>query len=469
MNHAEVLQLAQKAIDQYLRQLHEQGVGKSVSPLALKEQLNLSLTAAAQSDFQLQQDLQNYLKHAVGTLDPHFMNQLFSGLQPWALAGEMLAVVTNTTMATYEASPVATLMERELVQHLCRFAGWKTGDGIMVTGGSNANLVGLLMARNKHFPDYKKTGVNGARLVAFVSEEAHYSFGKAANIMGLGTDNIRAVAADEAGRMSPTALKAAIQQSRAAGERPFFVAATAGTTVLGEFDPIDELSVIAREEKLWLHVDGAWGGSVLLSRTHRHLMKGIENADSLGWDTHKMLGTGLVSSFFLTPHSNALRSSHGGGGADYIFHASDAGSWDLGPSSLQCGRKADAIKVWFAWRALGDNGLEAYVDTLFANAQTAATLVKQTAGLELVVEPTSLNVCFRVKRPQHIASSQWHRMLREHLMKKGLAMVNMATRRDDSFIRLITAHPGQNEKILKPFLTELMKAAEELSHQRTAL
>lgn len=467
MNHAEVLQLAQKAIDQYLRQLPEQGVGSALAPLGLKAQLDLSLTATAQSDFQLQQDLQNYLKHAVGTLDPHFMNQLFSGLQPWALAGEMLAAVTNTTMATYEAGPVATLMERELVQHLCRFAGWSTGDGIMVTGGSNANLVGMLMARNKLFPDYKKSGVSGATLVAFVSEEAHYSFGKAANIMGLGTDNIRSVAADEAGRMSASALRTAIQQSRAAGERPFFIAATAGTTVLGEFDPIDELSVIAREEKLWLHVDGAWGGSVLVSRKHRQLMKGIQNADSLGWDTHKMLGTGLVSSFFLTPHTNALRLSHGGGGADYIFHASDAGSWDLGPSSLQCGRKADAIKVWFAWRALGDDGLEAYVDNLFSNAQTAARLVKQTAGLELVIEPTSLNVCFRVKRPQHIASSHWHRMLREHLMKKGQAMVNMATRKDDSFIRLITAHPEQNEEVVRSFLTQLLKAAEELNQVRT--
>lgn len=464
MNHSEVLQLAQKAIDQYLRQLSGHGVGVSLTPLELKERLSLALTAKPQTDHQLQQDLQNYLQYAVGTLDPHFMNQLFSGLQPWALAGEMLATVTNTTMATYEASPVATLMERELVQHLCQFAGWKNGDGIMVTGGSNANLVGMLMARNQLFPDYKKTGVNGARLVAFVSEEAHYSFGKAANIMGLGTDNIRAVAADEQGRMSPEALKAAIKESRAHGEQPFFIAATAGTTVLGEFDPIDELSVIAREEKIWLHVDGAWGGSVLVSRKHRHLMKGIENADSLGWDTHKMLGTGLVSSFFLTPHANALRSSHGGGGADYIFHASDAGSWDLGPSSLQCGRKADAIKVWFAWRAMGDEGLENYVNTLFTHAQTAATLIKQTAGLELVCEPTSLNVCFRVKRPQHLPSSQWHRSLREHLMKKGQAMVNMATRKDDSFIRLITAHPEQNEKVLKPFLADLLKAAEELNH-----
>jgi glutamate/tyrosine decarboxylase-like PLP-dependent enzyme len=466
MNHSEVLLLAQKSIDQYLRQLHEHGVGKSVEPLALKEQLHLGLTAAPQSDFQLQQDLQNYLKHAVGTLDPHFMNQLFSGLQPWALAGELLAAVTNTTMATYEASPVATLMERELVGHLCRFAGWHTGDGIMVTGGSNANLVGMLMARNNLFPEYKRTGLGGARLVAFVSEEAHYSFGKAANIMGLGTDNIRAVPSDEAGRMSASALHTAIQQSRAAGEHPFFIAATAGTTVLGEFDPIDELSSVARKEKLWLHVDGAWGGSVLLSRKHRHLMKGIEHADSLGWDTHKMLGTGLVSSFFLTPHANALRSSHGGGGADYIFHASDAGSWDLGPSSLQCGRKADALKVWFAWRALGDEGLEAYVDGLFSNAQTAASLIKQTAGLELVCEPTSLNVCFRVKRPSQVPSAQWHRLLREQLMKKGQAMVNMATRKEDSFIRLVTAHPEQNEKILRPFFSNLLKAAEELSTWR---
>jgi glutamate decarboxylase/sulfinoalanine decarboxylase len=412
---------------------------------------------------QLRDDLDQYLRHAVATLDPTFMNQLFSGLQPWAIAGEMLSVVTNTTIATYEAAPVATLMERELVAHLARFVGWSTHDGIMVTGGSNANLVGLLLARNKLHPQMKKTGMGQERLIAFVSEEAHYSFGKAANVLGLGTDNIRPVATDHEGRLSVAALERAIQESRTRGECPFFVAATAGTTVLGEFDPIAEIARFSREENLWLHVDGAWGGSVLLSRQHRHLMRGIDFADSLGWDTHKMLGTGLVSSFFLTRHADALRFSHGGGGADYIFHASEVGHWDLGPSSLQCGRRTDALKVWFTWRALGDEGLEKWVDTLFAHAQTAAKLIKETPGLELICEPRSLNVCFRVEGPSHITSAQWHRMLREHLMEQGLAMVNMATRKDESFIRLVTCHPRQDEKVLRLFLTQLLEAAKIVS------
>lgn len=462
-HHSEVLQQVQRELSRYFEStLPQRTVGSSVAPAELAQRFDLRLPPGPRSATELGQDLNAYLSNSVGTLHPRFMNQLFSGLQPWALAGELLAAATNTTMATYEAAPVATLIERELVRHLCRFAGWMSGDGIMVTGGSNANLVGMLMARNRQFPELKTTGTGGARLVAFVSEDAHYSFGKAANVMGIGSAQIRSIATDEQGRMSPAALSEAIKKSRAQGETPFFIAATAGTTVLGEFDPIEAISAVAQKEKLWLHVDGAWGGSVLVSRKHRHLMKGIELADSLGWDTHKMLGTGLVSSFFLTRHAHALRASHGGGGADYIFHESDAGSWDMGPSSLQCGRKADALKVWLAWRSLGDSGMEAYVDKLFDNAQLAARLIQQTPGLELVMQPTSLNVCFRVKGPTQIPTVQWHRMLREELMKHGQAMVNMASRKNDAFIRLIVAHPQQNEAVLRDFLQGLMKASQEL-------
>lgn len=460
MDHRGVLRDVYQTLDEYFSRLPARGVGVAPAPLELAAKLDFSLAGPAASEAQLVQFMRSYLDSAVGTLHPQFMNQLFSGLRPWALAGEALAAATNTTMATFEASPVATMMERSLVAQLASYAGWsERHDGIMVTGGSNANLVGMLMARNRLHPEIRDTGTSARPLVAFVSEEAHYSFEKAANIMGLGKRNLRTVAADESGRLDVGALRRAIAASKAQDEAPFFIGATAGTTVLGEYDPLDEIAAVARAEKLWFHVDGAWGGGALVSRTHRHLMAGIEHADSLGWDTHKMLGTGLVSSFFLTPHQGALRQSHAGGGADYIFHASEAGSWDLGPSSLQCGRRADAVKAWFAWRSLGPEGMSQLVDQLFSNAQTAARLIQETPGLELLSAPRSLNVCFRVARSSEMTSLDWHRGLRERMMKQGKGMVNIATRKGESFIRLITAHPEQDEAFLRQFLGDLLDCA----------
>ncbi|MBY0517320.1 MAG: hypothetical protein K2P81_10450 [Bacteriovoracaceae bacterium] len=458
-SHLEVLKLTTELVESYFSKLPDRGVGPSLSPLKLREIYDFKIPKQTTSADQLKKLAEDYLSNAVGTLHPQFMNQLFSGLQPWAMAGDILSTVTNTTMATYEASPLATMMERSLIDKLAEFIGWKKYDGIMVTGGSNANLVALLMGRNRLFPEIKETGRSPKPLVAFISQEAHYSFDKAFNIMGLGSKNLRLIETDESGKMKPESLQQAIEQSLKAQEAPFFIGATAGTTVMGEYDPIQEISVIAKKFGLWFHVDGAWGGSALISKKHRSLMQGIELVDSMGWDNHKMLGTGLISSFFLTQHENALRASHAGGGGEYIFHASEAGSWDLGPSSLQCGRKTDAVKTWFAWRAQGEAGMEKLVDGLFAQAQMAADLILQKPQLELISRPTSLNVCFKVQGAKPGHELEWHRSLREKLMENGQAMVNIATRKGESFIRLIIAHPEQNQVVINKLINDLIQAA----------
>lgn len=462
MEHYEVLDLTARLASEYLEKLDTKGFSCSQPPQELLKRFDFTIDTLATPPEKLQLLITDYLENSVPTLHPHFMNQLFSGLRPWAIAGELLSLVTNTTMATYEASPVATIMEKTLVEYLASVVGWKQHDGIMVTGGSNANLVGLLMARNKLHPSIKQCGSSPRPLVAFVSEEAHYSFEKAFNVLGLGLNNLRSIHTTSSGQIDTTALESEIKKSKDNGEYPFFVAATAGTTVMGEFDPIDELAKITQKEKLWLHVDGAWGASVLLSQTHRKLMRGIEQADSLAWDTHKMLGTGLVSSFFLTRHSNGLRESHSGGGGDYIFHETNEASWDRGPSSLQCGRKTDAVKTWFAWKSLGKSGMNELVDQLMGLAQNAANLIKEYPEFELITQPTSLNVCFRVKGYSNDNKLLWHRSLREKLMKNGLGMVNIASRKGDSFIRLIVSHPQQDTLCLTEFFDNMVKVAKSL-------
>lgn len=460
MRHAEVLELATKVTAAYLRKLPRRGVGKAFSPEVLAAKLNLKIPEHASAIPGLEADLESYLQHSVGTLDPGFMNQLFSGLNPWAMAGEVAALATNSTMATFEATPVATLMEKELVKLLAQYAGWKDHDGIMVTGGSNANLVGLLMARNRLHPEIRENGPGEKKLVAYVSAESHYSFEKAVNILGLGTRHLRLISTDPEGRLRVDLLAREIERDRDAGRTPFFIGATAGTTVLGAFDPIRDIAKVAKDRGLWLHVDGAWGGSVLVSQTHRGLMDGIEEADSLGWDNHKMLGTGVVSSFFLTRHPSALLQSHSGGGADYIFHDSDVGRYDIGKSSLQCGRRTDSVKTWFAWRALGRQGMSAHVDALMALAQEVAALIAEDQRFELIAKPSSLNVCFSLRNAP-AEDSVWFQRLRQKLMAEGRFMVNIASRERRSFVRLIVVNPDLKMANLRDFLDDLARLAQE--------
>lgn len=434
--------------------------GKLKNPADLQKRYDLAISDLPRSRDELLDDMKAYLSETTNTLSPNFQNQLFSGINPYALAGDWLTSLTNTTMATFEVSPLASMMERELVSHMNRKAGWIEGDGIMVTGGSNANMVGMLMARNTFFPETKSDGSTDKKLVLFVSEEAHYSFEKAANLMGIGSRQIRKVPVDGKGRMKPSALTEMILACRQNGETPFFVAATAGTTVLGVYDPIDEISEITGKLGLWLHVDGAWGGSVLLSRKHRALMKGIEKADSLAWDTHKMMGTGLMSSFFLTKHKESLRKSHDGGGNNYIFHESDSSSWDSGPASLQCGRRNDALKVWLAWRSMGDSGFEKHVDILMENARLAGDMILENDSLELLYDVEMLNICFRYKTSKN--SNEVQKEIRRQILMDGKFYVNISTRNEQTFFRLITVNASLEQRHLADLFAEIIKKGKSL-------
>lgn len=432
-------------------------VGKKISPLELREKVDFSIPENPLPSSRLREDMKNYLEFTPNTTTPYFQNQLFSGLNPYALIGDWFSSYTNTTMATFEVAPFGTLAEKELVEHFNKKISWQSGDGIMVTGGSNANFVAMLVARNNLYPETKKNGVQGLRLVAFVSEDAHYSFDKGVNMLGLGLSSLKKVPTDKNGKMISSELRRLILLALESGETPFFIGATAGTTVLGAFDPIQEIAKIARDFKLWLHVDGAWGGCVLFSSKHRKLMAGIELADSLALDTHKMLGTGLVSSFFLTRHSGSLRASNDSGGGEYIFHESEEGSFDTGPSSLQCGRRVDAFKVWLMWRSLGDSGVEALIDKLFTNAAIAKKLILDSTELELLHWPEMLNLCFRYTDDElHTKAS------REMLLTRGKLFVNIATRKEKTFFRLVLVNPALDQAIIQETIQEIIQSGVKL-------
>jgi len=227
----------------------------------LKEILKLKLQDGAASDSEIINEVKNYLKYSVRTTHPLYNNQLNSGSNFESLIGEVVSFITNTTMATFEVAPVATLMESQLVDELNKKIGFDGGDGIMLTGGSNANLMAIHVARNERFPEIKRSGNLNRVMKVFVSNDAHYSHKKAMLLLGMGIDNLVGVKTDEAGRMDPSDLEVKIKQTIAADEIPLMVCSTAGTTVLGAFDPIKKNNEICKEYQLWHHVDGAWGGS----------------------------------------------------------------------------------------------------------------------------------------------------------------------------------------------------------------
>ena len=432
--------------------------------LLAQENFDLPEKGSSDEDLLLE-EIKKYLKYSVRTSHPQFNNQLNGGFHLASFVGEMISFLANTSMATYEIAPYATILERKLIEKLASLIGYKTFDGIMVTGGSNANLLAIHCARFKKNPEIKRKGMGSKKdFVVYVSENSHYSFKKGMNLLGLGIDNIYPIKNDEHFRMSPEALEKAIEHTFELGKIPLMVASTAGTTVFGSFDPVIEIAKIAKKYDIWHHIDGAWGAPVLFSSKLKHLLAGSELSDSFTWDSHKLMGTGLITSFFLSRHENILREVNGGGGGSYIFHEYENAKFDFGPASLQCGRKPDAFKLWLEWKDKGDQGFADLVEGQFAKMQFALNFIKSHPRFELVHEPTYLNLCFKVlplDKEKYPDINQYNYDLRFKLMRSGRAMVNLSElRTGDIFFRLVFANPATTEEDLSSLFDILLELAD---------
>ena len=427
----------------------------------LKEKLDLTLPDDGVALEELIPVVESYLQYSVRTGSTQFFNLLFSGYSIPGILAEMVTSAINTTMHTYEVAPVATLMEIELIKKLNSLVGFNEGEGLMVTGGSNANMIGMLCGRHQVLPEAKFKGLGNHQLLAFVSEQSHYSYSKAANLLGIGIENLVKVKSDVDGRMIPEALEAAIQQSLSEEKTPFFVGATAGTTVLGSFDPLPPIAEITRKYGLWLHVDGAWGAPVLFSDKHKHLLAGSELVDSFTWDAHKLMGVPLICSAILVKEMGILSKACSGGGTDYLFHDDENESYNLGQISLQCGRKVDALKLWLCWKYYGKKGYQKQLDNLFELANYATEYIRNCDNLELITEPKFLNICFRyISQENQLENNvldQLNLEIRKRLIHSGTAFVNYANYRGKIIIRLILANSELQKEDLEKFFHNLVK------------
>lgn len=362
--------------------------------------LSLLGDQAGTSPDDLEKAVDLLLAYSVRTGHPLFFNQLYARASPTAIAADWVQAATNTNSFTYEVAPVYILMENEVLAKVAQTMGGDyaaSHDGLFVPGGSISNLYAMHLAHSKADPNYLTRGAaGGPRCVAFTSDQSHYSYLKSARLTGLGSDNLISVATDGQGRMLPDALEAAVKKAKEQGALPFFVGSTAGTTVLGAFDPYPAINDICNRYGMWHHIDGCWGGGAMLSKKHRHLMLGAEKADSLAWNPHKMCGSTLQTSIFITKHPGILAATNGTK-AKYLFQPDKLNTnLDTGDKTIQCGRKPDVFKLWLLWKSIGDEGMSATVDQCFHLASFLASKIREdsSGAWQLVYEPSCSNVCF---------------------------------------------------------------------------
>lgn len=319
------------------------------------------------------------------------------------IGAELIIATFNQSMDSWDQSPVATEIEVEVINHLCRLYGYcENSDGVFTSGGSQSNQTAIILARdwfcNKILNwDIKKYGLPGNfnKLKMYTSEISHFSMEKSAHILGLGYESVVKVPVDNKKKMDIEKLKSLIAEDKKAGNIPFLIVGTVGTTDFGSIDNLEELAEIAHNNKMWLHADAAYGSGVIMSDKYSNRIKGIEKCNSITVDFHKMFLMPISASAVLVKDKTTFDALtiH----ADYLNREEDEedGYTNLVDKSIQTTRRFDALKVWISFQVRGKEGWSELINTSMENAQYLYKQLKSDNDFEVITEPEISSVVFR--------------------------------------------------------------------------
>ncbi|RPH37057.1 aminotransferase class I/II-fold pyridoxal phosphate-dependent enzyme [bacterium] len=454
----------------YLRTVRDRPVWQPI-PEEVAASFREPLPDSPESIEQVYEDFrERILPYPTGNIHPRFWGWVMGNGTATAMMAEMLAAGMNLNQGGGAQS--GGLVERQVVDWCKEMLGFpREASGILVSGGSMANLTGLTVARNSQAGfNIRKEGLCGSKLLrVYASTEVHSSVTKAVELLGLGQKGLCLIPVGEDFTIDIPALRTAIQEDRARGVRPLCVVGCAGTVNTGAIDPLDTLADICSEEKIWFHVDGAFGALAFLAPELRSLLKGMERADSLAFDMHKWMylsyevGCTLVRdpeahrlAFTLTP-DYLEHTTRGIAGSDLWF--SDYG--------VQLTRGFRALKVWMS---LKEHGIDTFGRLILQNVEQARYcewLVKEEKDLELIV-PASLNiVCFRYKGlltdPAALDALNKELLLRLH--ESGVAAPSYTVVNGKYALRTcITNHRSKREDF-ELFVKEVLRIGRELEKE----
>ncbi|ODQ77710.1 hypothetical protein BABINDRAFT_163416 [Babjeviella inositovora NRRL Y-12698] len=426
-------------------------IGPRLTPQEVTEGLNLQLSATGSGEEGLLATFDDVLQYSVNTWHPGFLDKLYASTNPVGVVSDLLLSVLNTNSHVFTVSPALSVIERRIGREYANMFGY-TGahaGGLTFSGGSYSNITSLQVARSILYPETKARG-NYLRFATFASKHAHYSIEKSAILLGMGSDGLFRVNVADDGTMDVVDLEAQILRARAQGFTPLYVNATAGTTVYGSFDPFREISAVAKKHGLWFHVDGSWGANVVFSETHRHKVAGIELADSITTNPHKMLGVPTTCSFLLLPDEHVFQTANSLD-APYLFHNAEGGdNYDLADGTMGCGRRADSLKLFLAWQYFGTRGFAARIDHAFAITAYFSHKIAQTAGFRLVssAPPPCFQVCFYYQHDAQFDDGERNtratRFIAKRLHATGQFLVDYAPNpgsADGEFFRVVFNSP----------------------------
>ena len=471
-SYRQAIAQASEAVVQWLQQ-PEMYQGKSVAELRERIQLDFNPQGLG-NQAAIERAVEYFLKDSLSVHHPQCVAHLHCPSLVVSQAAEVLINATNQSMDSWDQSPSATIIEMKLIEWLRTQVGYQPGDaGVFTSGGTQSNLMGLMLARDAFFAarghSVQQDGLTGdlRKIKVFCSENAHFSVQKNMALMGLGYQSVTLVKTDRFARMDLTDLKEKVEQAKANGEQILAIVATAGTTDAGAIDPLRAIAELAAEQQIWVHVDAAWGGALLLSEKYRDYLDGIELVDSITLDFHKQYFQTISCGAFLLKdarHYELMRYQ-----AAYLNSEFDEahGVPNLVSKSLQTTRRFDALKLWMGLEALGQKQYAEIIDHGVTLAQHVAQYVTGQDSLELVMQPQLASVLFRF-RPAQLANSSdaaialLNQQIGDALLDSGRANVGVTEHAGVTCLKLTLLNPTVTLEDIKVLLALVEKTAQPL-------
>jgi L-2,4-diaminobutyrate decarboxylase len=398
---------------------------------------------------------------------PRYVGHQVSAPIGSAALAELVSAVLNNGTGEFEMGPVSNAMEKRLLEWLGTVLGLGPDvEGLFTSGGSAGNLTALAAARQSIAGvDPWNDGLAGAQpLAILVSEQAHYSNDRAGRILGLGSGGMVPVAVDDQWRLDPTRLREAHRRAEDSGRRVFAVLGSACSTSTGAFDPLDAIADYAAEHDLWFHVDGAHGAVAALSPTYRHLVAGIDRADSVVIDTHKMLlMPALLTAVLYRRRGAADRAFHQDQSyVGFDAHEGEFAWWDSGLRTLECTKRMMALELYGSLSEHGTAFFSDYVTRMFDLARWFARELDMAPDFELATQPEANIVCFRLA-PEGVDDLDALQLaVRDELVHSGAFYVVKTRLRDRLYLRTTIINARTTERDLRALVDAIRAAARSL-------
>jgi len=403
----------------YLKNIGEAKVWTPV-PKSAKKEFEKPIPTKPGDIFEIYDDFkQHILPYHGGNIHPKYFAWVQGTGTPMGAFADLLAGVINSNATMGDQSSL--YVDRQVINWCKELLNYPvTGSGILVSGGSIANITALIVARNTIIANSKNAGVYAApgKLTAYCSAETHNCVNKAAEVIGMGGDNLRKIPVNEHFEIDIAALKSKIAEDKAAGYIPFCIVGNAGTVNTGAIDPIDALLEIARKEKIWLHIDGAFGALAKLVPAYQERLKSLEEADSVAFDLHKWMYMQYEVGCVLFKDASAHRAAFANAVNYLTAHERglSAGPDTVSNYGMELSRGFKALKVWMS---LKEHGVDRYATVISQNIDQAFYLgseIEKHPSLELLAAVNMNIVCYRYN-PGGLDDDQLNALNKELLMR----------------------------------------------------